>query len=119
MRSHEAAWVAELLILLPEVDVIDIRVGTHRLEVGDDYYGPLKAVELHVHAEGWEAAEALSQSLSLREGKGRTFEATQSEGTFHERAWQGWATEGSRDMPCWVRVIGAEYIPAIADPWAA
>lgn len=109
INSHEAAWVAELLILLPEVEVLGIRVGNDRMWFGSD---EVQVVTLDVHVKALADAEALVSELHLSKVDHENLSPAQAddpERVWH--SWQGWAHEGSRQAACWVEIITAERIP--------
>lgn len=110
LNSHEASWVAELLILLPEVELLSLRVGWDRMWFGSD---SVPVVTLDVHARTLIDAEALVSALHLAEVDQDDLlssKATDPERVWH--TWTGWAHEGSRQAACWVEVTAAERIPA-------
>ncbi|MER7609275.1 hypothetical protein [Nocardioides sp. NPDC127503] len=110
VNSHEAAWVAELLILLPDVEVLGLRVGNDRMWIGSD---SIPIVTLDVHVKTLTDAEALATDLHLSKldhDDMNPAHANDPERVWH--TWQGWAHEGSRQAACWVEVKAAERIPA-------
>lgn len=92
LNSHEASWVAELLILLPEVEILGLRVGWDRMWFGPD---SVPVVTLDVHAHTLIDAKALVSTLHL--AKVDHDDLTTSHANDHERVWHtwtGWAHEG-------------------------
>ncbi|MGY0388180.1 hypothetical protein ACWZJV_14525 [Nocardioides sp. WG-D5] len=113
MRSHEAAWVAELLILLPEVDVLSVRVDTETMRIGPDREHTVPVVVLDVHAATLSDAVQIAQALHLTEVDPEELPKSwrvDPQRVWHR--WRGWAHEGSREMACRVVVDTAEDIPA-------
>ena len=113
MRSHEAAWVAELLILLPEVDVLSVRVDTETMRIGPDreHSVPVVVLDLHVDSvlDAVQIAEALHLAEVDRDDLPKSWRDNPDR-VWHR--WRGWAPEGSREMACRVVVDTAEEIPA-------
>ena len=113
MRSHEAAWVAELLILLPEVDVLSVRVDTETMWLGPNRDHAVPVVVLDVHAATLADAAQIAQALHLAEADAEELPKSwrvDPQRVWHR--WHGWAHEGSREMACRVVVDTAEEIPA-------
>ena len=110
LNSHEASWVAELLIRLPEVEILSLRVSYDRLYFGSD---TVPVVMLDVHARTLIDAEALVSALHLAKVDHDDLgpvHANDPERVWH--TWTGWAHEGSRQAACRVEVNAAEQIPA-------
>ncbi|MFI5627344.1 hypothetical protein ACIA03_28060 [Nocardioides sp. NPDC051685] len=106
ISSHEAAWVAELLILLPQVEILSTSVHAGSMKVGEDR---VPMVDLDVLVPTVAEAAALASELGLSKvgpGEPPTF--------WHE--WSGWVHEGSREAACRVRVTAAHPVPPVGGP---
>ncbi|EGD45056.1 hypothetical protein NBCG_00592 [Nocardioidaceae bacterium Broad-1] len=107
MRSHEAAWVAELLILLPDVEILSVSVNeSHVWSDPGAGSGLVDAVRLDILTSP-EHVTALVDALGLSEG-----ESTEHGGTRH-RHWIGWSADASREVPVWVRVSIVERLASL------
>ncbi len=107
MRSHEAAWVAELLILLPDAEILSFSVSeSHVWSDPAAGSGMVDAVRLDILTAPKDVT-ALVDALGLSEG-----EATEHRGTRH-RHWIGWSADASREVPVSVQVTIVEHIASL------
>lgn len=106
ISSHEAAWVAELLILLPDVEILSVDVVAESMQVNGEEV-PVAVVQI-LAPTLFEADELIS-ALHLTKVESTDMPATatnDAEYAWHQ--WRGWAHEGSRQVACQVKVTAAE-----------
>ena len=107
MRSHEAAWVAELLILLPDVEILSVSVAeTHVWPDPTVARDLVDAVRLDILTSP-EDVTALVAALGLTEA-----ESVHRGKTLH-RHWLGWSADASREVPVTVQVTTVEHVAAV------
>ena len=125
LASHEAAWVVELLILHPEIEVMSLELRPDSMRIGEDV---IPVVNLRIHAATLLDAGALVTAMHLADVENHPIHDLDPDRIWYSFA--GWAHEGSRATACRVEVITAEDIPLearspieargpLVDPWAA
>ncbi len=105
MRSHDVAWVGELLLLLPEVEVRNVRIETDWVTVGEGTNVPV--LVMNVWAATPEDAAVLVESLGLTEAPELGW-ISDSGNQF--TYWLGWVADASAQIPVSVVVDVCESV---------